>query len=275
MVSPSQALLIKVRWLNNLNNFARTAITYGGLKLDKMEELEATDGAFMVDKNSISFDLTDCEIHSEDRERTLWFDSKGVAHLLRFNQGPMDWPFDLTDLQAARGFYGNQCAEAKGVMLSMDGLSVDGIEVLQGLFKYRSPQPQSLAMMFVGILWLPFSNFRYQINIEALEGGTTGIREATVSVMDPKDYPNPKILEETPWPRPEDKEPVMVKSAEEMFTRMSQTTLKKLPSDDVQFDSKFPMHPLSLVRARMSKVAETLKMNKMWWQQLKPYRISH
>lgn len=229
----------------------------------------------MVNKDSISFDLTDCEIHSEDEQRTLWFDSKGVANLLRFQSGPVDWPFDLTDLQAARRFYGEQCAEAKGAMLSMDVLNAGGIEVLRGLFKYRSPKPQSLAMMFVGILWLPFSNFRFQINIEALEAGTTGFREALVSAMDPKDYPNPKILDETPWPVSQDKEPVLVKSADEMFARMSQATLKKLPSDDEQFDSKFPMHPLSLVRSRMSRVVETLKLDNMQWQQFKPFRISH
>jgi hypothetical protein len=128
-------------------------------------------------------------------------------------------------------------------------------------------------MMFVGILWIPLSDFRFQINIEALEAGTTGYRETIVSALDPEEYPDPKILEQTPWPQPENTEPVIVKSADEMFEKMSQAPLRKLPSDDEQFDSMFPEHPLSLVRTRMSKVQETLRLDKMWWQQIKPFRI--
>ncbi len=227
----------------------------------------------MVNLDSLSFDLKDYKVHTKEADRILWFNSMGVANLMRFSQRPPDWPFDLRDFQGATKFYGNQCAENKGVMLSMDILNVDKVEVLRGLFKYRAPKEGSLAMMYVGILWIPFSNFNYQINVEALEHGVTGFREAAVAMLEPKDYSNPKILEETPWPEAKSEEPIVVKSAEEMFERMSQASVRKLPSDDEQFDSKFPDHPLSLVRARLSNIIDTMKINKMFWQSLKPFRI--
>jgi hypothetical protein len=194
--------------------------------------------------------------------------------MLRFSQQAVDWPFDLTDLDGAREFYGKQCAAASGAMLSMDVLSVEKLEVLRGLFKYRSPVAGSMGMVFVGILWIPFTNFNYQINIEAIEGETTGFREAMVMMIDASQYPNPDILKTVPWPKP-NAEPIEVNSADELFEKMRAKPLVQLPSDDEQFDAMLPTHPLSLVRKRLAKVTETLKMDNMSWQSAKPFRIRH
>jgi hypothetical protein len=229
----------------------------------------------MVGIDSIKFDLTNCESVERNAERKGWMNSDGVAHLLTFRQGPIDWPFDLTDLEGARQFYGDQCASVGGVMLSMDVLDIDKVEVLQGLFKYRAPIPKSLAMMSVGILWIPFSNFRYQLNIEAMERGTTGMREAMVYAMGESRYPDPTLLQRCPWPEMKEAEPVPADSAEDMFDRMRASPLHKLPADDAQFDDMFPAHPLSLVRRRMKAVADTLQVDKMFWQSFKPYRLRH
>lgn len=228
----------------------------------------------MVNINSLSFDLTGCSPQSNGPNEKSWMSEDGVAHLLRFDQGPVSWPFDLTDVEAARQFYGDQCASAGGVMLHMDVVNLDQVEVLRGIFKYRAPISQSLAMYFVGIFWVPFSNFRYQLNIEAIERGTTGMREAVVSAMDSSSYPDPSVLRRCPWPKPEaDAEPIHVSSAEEMFEHMRKAPLHELPSDDEQFDALFVDHPLSLVRARMKGISDTLRMNKMWWQSIKPFRL--
>lgn len=228
----------------------------------------------MHNVDSIKFDVIDCELVVRESEKRLWMNAESVATLLAFQKTPPDWPFDLTDVDGARKFYGAQCASAKGAMLSMDVISIDKFEVLRGLFKYRSPVPKSLAMMSVGIFWIPFSNFTYQINIEALEQGTTGIREAAVYAADVSEYPDPTVLERCPWPQAdEDAEPVQVVDAEDMFDRMRQATLRPLPSDDESFDEMFPQHPLSQVRGRMKVVADTLKIDKTWWQSLKPYRV--
>ncbi len=47
-------------------------------------------------------------------------------------------------------------------MLAVDVVRVGAREALQGLLKYRSPIPRSLATMFVHILWLPFENWIIQ-----------------------------------------------------------------------------------------------------------------
>lgn len=228
----------------------------------------------MPNIDSIKFDVAKSELLQASPEAKLWMnDEDGIAHLLRFNN-TVEWPFDLTDVAGARRFYGDQCASANGVMLSMDVFEVDKLEVLRGIFKYRSPQPESMGMMFVGIFWIPLTNMTYQINVEALERGTTGIREATVMALDPSKYPDPTVLQRCPWPQAEpDAEPVQVSSMEEMFQRMREAKLRELPSDDRQFDDLYPSHPLSLVRSRMDAISKTIKIDKPFWESLKPFRL--
>lgn len=227
----------------------------------------------MASLDSIKFDLTNCELAARQPGKKLWLNPASVATLLAFSKGPPDWPFDLTDVDGARKFYGAQCASAKGAMLSLDVTTLDNFEALRGVFKYRSPVPESLAMMSVGIFWIPFDSCTFQINIEAVEQGTTGIREAAVNVMEPEKYPDPSVLDRCPWPQADpDAEPVVVTDVEDMFARMRQAPLRPLPSDDVSFDPMFPEHPLSKVRGRMKVVADTLKIDKGWFQSLKPFR---
>jgi hypothetical protein len=209
----------------------------------------------------LTFDLTDCKPEKHDENLRGWMSSAGVAHLLRFDHGPPPWPFDLRDPEGAASFYGAQCADNGGVMLSMGVSTVAGSEALHGLFKYRAPMPRSLAMYYVGILWIPFQEGRFQLNVEAMERGTTGTREAAVS-----------LIEGEAWPRPSsDAQPIQVKSMEEMFARMRATPVRQLPSDDEKYDASFPDHPLSKVRARLAAVMASAKLDE-GARALKPFR---
>ena len=216
----------------------------------------------MVNIESLTFDLTDCSLREQSERHRAWINSDGVAHTLRFYPGPPDWAFDLTDLNAATDFYRQQAAENGGVLLSMDLARVHGAEALRGLFKYRAPVPGSLAMYYVGILWLPFQQCAFQINVEAMEAGTTGAREAAVMV-----------IEGDAWPKPEDEPPIEVKSARELFARLGSAPVRKLPSEDERYDASFPDHPLSRVRARLSEVTATLRLDPSA-RALPPYRAA-
>jgi|SRR5665213_161882 len=136
----------------------------------------------------------------------------------------------------------------------MQVITIDGIEALRGLFKYHAPGPNRLAMAYIGILWLPFETCRFQINVEAMELGTTGMREAIVMSLNRENSPqfeqsgNPLVIEN-----------------EEQLNAVYEAVLKKpprhLPSDDVKYDAGFPDHPLSQVRARLDKIVESLKFD--------------
>src|SRR5947209_9475296 len=120
----------------------------------------------MTSIDSLTFDLTGCTLREQSASHRGWMNAAGTAHRLQFHAGPPDWPFDLTMPDAATEFYGKQCAGMGGVMLSMEVTTAAGAEALAGLFKYRAPAPHNLAMYYVAILWLPFRDCNFQVNVE-------------------------------------------------------------------------------------------------------------
>lgn len=201
----------------------------------------------MASIDSLTFDLSDCLLREQSESRRLWLNSSGVAHLLRFESCSPDWSFDLTDPAAAKEFCRRQSVSLGGVMLSAEVTTPAGIEALRGLFKYRDPiHPGSPAMYYVGILWLPFQECCFQINVEAMETGITGTRDvlAVLTEQDARTKP--------PLDRPE--------------------AALRSPSDDERYDELLPDHPLSKVRKRMTEVIGTLEFDASM-QSLKLFRI--
>jgi hypothetical protein len=206
----------------------------------------------MVSVDSLTFDLADCELVQQGDTERIWVSADHVAHRLKFDPGVIYWPFDLTDLDTARAFYRRECEQNRGVMLEMDLVTAAGVEGLAGVFKYRSPIPGSLGMAYVGILWLPFRDCRFQVNVEAVEQGTTGMREATVMV-----------IEGDKWPMEPQAEIPVINSQEELdalYAEAREKPLKRLPSDDPKYDASFPQHPLALVRAGLGRVIATARL---------------
>lgn len=217
----------------------------------------------MPSLDAIQFDLHGSALREESDRHRMWSDSSGVYYRLQLLPQPPPWAFDLRDLDAATAFYAQQCRDNKGVMLSLKTVQIKGaVTGLQGCFKYRVPVPKSMAMYFVGILWLPFRDWMAQVNVEAMELGTTGAREATVMAM-----------EGDKWPKPDpDAAPIVVNSMEEMFEHMRSRPLQVLPSDQENYDSMFAEHPLTKVRSRMKSVIDSLSIA-VPASELKPFRL--
>ena len=150
-------------------------------------------------------------------------------------------------------------------MLEMEVIALaGGVEALRGLFKYHAPIPNSLGMAYVGILWLPFEACRFQINVESVELGTTGMREAAVM-----------ITEDDNWPRPPDDEIPHIENDEELQAMYAEALAKpplQWPSDERKYDAQFPDHPLSKVRVRMDKIVASMKFDASI-KSLRPFRI--
>lgn len=218
----------------------------------------------MANVDSLSFDLADCELVEQAETERIWVSTDHVAHRLKFDIGVIYWPFDLTDPNAAREFYRHECEQNSGVMLEMDIVTVAGVEGLAGVFKYRSPVPDSLGMAYVGILWLPFKDCRFQVNVEAVEMGATGMREALV--MD---------IEGDLWPMEPQAEIPVINNQEELdalYAKARERPLRRLPSDNTKYDASFPQHPLSLVRAALARVIDSAQLGPDA-RALRPHRL--
>jgi len=212
---------------------------------------------------AIKFAKPESKLVLDDAQAICYISQENVAYMLRLNETP-DWDFDLRTLYSAYHFYNNQCSGAKGAMMFLDVAKADDAEVLRGIFKYRSAK-NPLAIMYVGIIWVPFMECCLQINIEAVEQGTTGVREALVSDL---------MMAKGTFEMEESFEPaVKVESVEEMFKLIGEKPLKVIPSDDDQWDEKFPNHPLSLVRKHLRTVTQTLQLEPSM-HALTPFRIA-
>jgi hypothetical protein len=217
----------------------------------------------VVNINSLTFDVGDSVLQQETESYRLWSDSSSMAHRLEFNSTPPSWPFDLRNKPAAEDFYGHECTSLDGAMLEMDVVTVGGLELLRGLFKYRAPIPGSLAMYYVGILWLPFMDCCFQINIEAMEHGATGAREAAVAMIELNMGMMP--------PRQADRT-VALGSVGELFDHLRSNPVQQLSSDQANYDHLLPNHPLSRVRSRLVEVTNSINLN-MGGKKLKPFRF--
>ena len=196
-------------------------------------------------------------IHQQDEDSTFWFTDKHDACRLQFT-GRCSWPFDLSNAEAAKKFYQNQCSELGGALIEIGVENIQGLESLVGVFKYHSPEPGSPAMYYVGIIWIPFEKCTYQINFESLERGTTGAREAAVYLLQDQEPAN-------------DTEPVLIESPEELISLISKKKIEVLPSDSVEYDETFPNHPLSKVRFLLNQFKKEASINSKL-SSLKPYR---
>lgn len=209
--------------------------------------------------DSLDCDTTGWNVAQESPVQRMWATPDGSYANFQFNNVAPTFPFDLTDLSAAEAFYDNQSKELGGAMISVEIDRIRDLQYLRGVFKYRSPEPGSLALYFVGILVFPFQRFSYQINTEALEVGTTGAREAAV-------------MASGDGPPQSDEPPQVVESMDEFFDQVRQADLKRIPADDPKYDELIPTHPLSLVRRLQEHVISTLTYPD-WLPKLPSYRV--
>lgn len=204
--------------------------------------------------------LSDIEIAQPDWERykhddfsCIWITpTKESVHLRLINPG--NWYYPPGDIKAAHAYWESKAQENGGVIVEAGSCVIHGITVSTGIFKYPDARPQALGMMYVGIIWIPFEKFLFQINFEAIEQGTTGAREAAITLL---------LSQKGELPKPK-AEPEMLNSAEELFERLlaNRKKIQLLPSDNRQYDKSFPQHPLSKVRTLVDNGPNLIKFSR-------------
>jgi len=201
--------------------------------------------------DSIGFDRDGWKILEESNAHRMYDTGAGDVVRLAFNGTRPSWTFDLTDLSAATSFYEKQSSDLGGALISLGIENQSNVEILSGVFKYRSPEANSLAAYIVGMIIIPFRKFNYQINVECVERGTTGSREAAVSVI---------LRQKGEWPEPQEEQPVRVESMDDFFDKIRESKVRVVPSDDEKYDNDFPNHPLTIVRDTQFHILDTLEI---------------
>ncbi len=195
----------------------------------------------------VKYDHAGWEIYDESSTHRRWYTQERDAVLLSFSIGDptINHPYDFTNQTQMAAFYEQQAQQNQGVMLEVAPTTIAGIPGMRGVFKYRLPN--TLALYFVGIVVVAFRDVSFQFNTEAMERGTTGMREALVGVI------NPQPMPET--------EPITLSSTEEFFTMLHNAPLQRILPDNPEYDDVIPDHPLSKVRRLQRHLIATTQLD--------------
>ena len=196
-------------------------------------------------RDTLSFNTTGWVLSQESAEHRAWMTPQNDAVVCRLCKLKPPIPFDPANPALLSDYYEQQSREHGGAMISVDISTCRGLEYLRGVFKYRSPQPGSLALYYVGIIVFPFKQCSYQINTESLEVGMTGMREAAVMAIGD----GPPIREQPPQ---------LMDGGGEPYADLRSLPLQRIPADAPKYDAKFPNHPLSKVRRLQTHILSTL-----------------
>jgi hypothetical protein len=148
----------------------------------------------------------------------------------------------IRDDEALRAqFQGSFVQQAS--MAVVEASWVDGphdLVLAQIILKGMMPERR---MTYIGSLIIPFAACSWVIRMQAVEGSPTGIREAVwleKYLADGGDIDALAFVKRDGPPSPD--EPV---------------TVRRMPSDDAQWDTLYPQHPLSRVRAWLPACRQT------------------
>ena len=179
-----------------------------------------------------------------------WLVEDGLAVKVMRIAGKSPTPPTITE---ANAIYTQESQQNGGVLMELESVKTPAGMVLRSVFKCPMPN-QPLGTMVVGIGLLAWPEVHVRVHVEAVELGTTGLREAGVMLLDPSAVTNATTTE-----------PIHVHSGDELFKRMAQSRkqMKPHPGDDPKWDEKFPAHPLSRVRRCQGQVLASLRVDGM------------
>lgn len=179
----------------------------------------------------LSFDLTDLVDGPSDDGIKRWWTPQDDGVLLYYFDLPPDLPGELACEEDLGDYYRSLIEPSRHVETSM--LMLDGCAVVRNIVKL--PQ-ESSGMTYVGTLTIPFRDFSFVVKAMCMERGVTGMREATLFAKhgELKDGESADAEERMDLP---------------------------VDADSARFDAQFPDHPASRVRARLTRIQDSLVMS--------------
>jgi hypothetical protein len=167
-----------------------------------------------------------------------WTNSAGDQLLLEFFPVPPDLPAPLDDLTPLRGLY-REMLGGEGGIVEVESFTLAGTRAVRAIFKI----PQNPAgMTYAGVVTIPFRDCSFVLKWDCPEYGPTGIRDSAVFAS--FDLPFDEATgHPTGW-------------AEDPYEPSHQAVGLRNRSDDEEWDSTFPSHPLSRLRSYISALGQ-------------------
>jgi hypothetical protein len=201
-------------------------------------------------------------MESDSQTQRRWLNDAGEPISLNFFDRPPDLPADLGQLELLTSWFRQLAVEAGLGLVDLATVRVDNIPSIRGVLKGVLDNATGWGRTYLGSLTVPFRDFSYVVKVQYREWGVTGVRETAVQLQrgELEDWFEGWIVDPSdPTPR----------------------HLAKNLSEEQQYDSLFPTHPLSRVRNSLDAlqasitIAEDVKAlplfgssrpSRRWWQ---------
>ena len=189
-----------------------------------------------VSIDSVQFDESGWHRESAARQVTQWSNDRREFLSRHFFPIAPDLPRGLKGPDELTLFYWSMVANAGGAVLEAGIDKRIGLPAIRTIFKFPM---QATGFTFIGSYTIPFVDSSFVLKIQTIETGFTGMREAAVFA---------KLgcteMSDARWTIP--------------LPKGIESSVKANKADDEQFDSLFPDHPLSRVRATLDGIALTI-----------------
>ena len=212
----------------------------------------------MPNLKSLQLDLTGWTLDQEQEEESFRFDREGDALGVNlFNIKP-DIPAPCNGPEGLRNYFRQLAHTEGGGIVEVDVVHIHNIACASLMIK----MPQiPRGWTYLGGVVIPRQNFSFVIRIQCVEHGMTGGREAVVMILEDSNLQTEPIVEEyTEDPifgrvlRVGEKRGWRKDAYDPQFDKIALFNL----ADQQKYDAKFPEHPLSRVRRKLTHIINTV-----------------
>jgi len=167
--------------------------------------------------------------------------------------GTVTYPSTLTtaDVDGVRERFRELLQPLRAALIDCDIVDYGGTPAIRTIAKYRPAK--GFAMTYVGALTVPVAPYIIELSIQAVERGTTGVREALVTS---------ELIQTAGISELEQlaRNIIPIEWKFERYHPGSHADVSYLSSDDARYDEKYPDHPLSRVRRGMRRLERTFRV---------------
>jgi hypothetical protein len=205
----------------------------------------------------VRFDAAGWQVQEESPNRKVWITETGDAVILTFEHGEPDLESTALDINEVRAHCRQLAAQFNQGMVEAERASVAGVPVNRCIVK-RPQEP--LGMSYLGFFILPFADCSWMVNVACHEQGATGLRE---SVIVAEKFHAGEV-------RRDPAEQTMIGWCRDPYDPAIVPPFGYNLSESRAYDSRFPSHPLSRVRAILNRIENTLVIDDPG-RRLKPF----
>ena len=197
---------------------------------------------------AITFDETGFKRLGEDDGAQVWGTPEGDELALSHQARPPEPGPDLSNLEGLRAFYRREMRKVGRGVIEIDVVAVDGCDAVRLVFKAVQ---QPTGRTYVGGLALALRGVDYLFKVECKERGTIGIRDTFVL----------NDLLASGEVRIDSSSNRLIGWLDDPYDWFEEGPMTRNKSERVEYDARFPDHPLSRARRLLSHLERTVAID--------------